>query len=105
MAEILRVGIIGAGWPGTAHAKGYADAGAYKIVAVADLIPQRRQNLMKEHNIPREYADAKDLLADKEIDAVSICLPNFLHAPITIAALKKGKHVMCENPPALSAAE
>ena len=100
-----RIGIIGGGWPGSAHARGYQSTGGFKLLAVADLIPDRRTQLMAEFSIPRQYASAEELLADKEIDAVSICLPNHLHAPIAIAALRAGKHVVCEKPPALSAKE
>ncbi|MGE5611076.1 MAG: Gfo/Idh/MocA family protein [Bacillota bacterium] len=105
MAETIRVGIIGGGWPGAMHARGYLTAGSFKIVAVADLIPERRKKLMAEYQITREYADALELIADKEIDAVSICLPNALHAPTTVAALRAGKHVLCETPPAISVKE
>src|SRR5512140_2547334 len=100
MAETIKVGIVGGGWPGAAHARGYLAAGGFRLVAVADLIPERRKKLMAEFQVPREYADAMDLVADREIDAVSICLPNDLHAPIAKAALKAGKHVLCETPPA-----
>jgi len=99
---MIRVGIVGAGWPGQAHARGFADAGGFKIVAVADLIPERRKKLMIDFGIEREYPDAKQLIKDKGIDAVSICLPTALHAPIAIAALRAGKHVVCETPPALN---
>jgi predicted dehydrogenase len=105
MPESVRVGIIGAGWPGSAHARGYLNTPGFKLLAIADLIPDRRKKLMAEFQIPREYGDAKDLLADKEIDAVSICLPNDLHAPIAAAALKSGKHVLCEKPPAPTLAQ
>jgi predicted dehydrogenase len=105
MAETLRVGIIGGGWPGQAHAKGYATAGGFKLTGVADLIPERRKQLMAEFSIAKEFDDAKKLLADRDIDVVSICLPNHLHAPIAIAALKASKHVLCERPPALDAKE
>lgn len=105
MAEMIRVGIIGGGAPGGAHARGYQANSGFKIVAIADLIPRRRQERMKEFQIPREYADAQDLLADREIDAVSICLPTYLHAPVALAALKAGKHVLCEKPPAMNAKE
>jgi predicted dehydrogenase len=105
MGEQIRVGIIGCGWPGAAHARGYLGAGGFKLAAVADLIPDRRRKLMAEFQIAREYSDAKDLLKEKEIDAVSIALPNHLHAPIALAALRAGKHVLCEKPPAISAAE
>ncbi|CAN5591215.1 Gfo/Idh/MocA family oxidoreductase [soil metagenome] len=105
MAQPLRVGIIGAGWPGTAHAKGYSGAGGYKVAAVADLIPARRKQLMQSSGATCEYSDAKELIADKEIDVVSICLPNHLHLSTTLAALKSGKHVCCEKPPTLDAGE
>src|SRR5215203_5888167 len=85
-----RVGIIGAGWPGTAHAKGYLAAGGFRLVAVADLIPARRTKLLAECGIQREYASADELLKDKELDVVSICLPNHLHVTTTLAALKAG---------------
>jgi predicted dehydrogenase len=101
MAESIRVGIAGAGWPGQAHARGYKEAGAgFKIVAVADLIPDRRKRIMADYGAAREYSDAKELVADKEIDVISVCLPTALHAPIAIAAIKAGKHVVCEKPPA-----
>jgi predicted dehydrogenase len=100
-----RVGIIGAGWPGTAHAKGYLAAGGFRLVAVADLIPARRTKLLAECGIQREYASADELLKDKELDVVSVCLPNHLHVTTTLAALKAGKHVVCETPPALSTSE
>ncbi|HEX2970851.1 MAG TPA: Gfo/Idh/MocA family oxidoreductase [Tepidisphaeraceae bacterium] len=105
MAETIRVGIIGGGWPGAMHARGYLTAGSYKIVAVADLIPERRKKLMAEYQIAREYAGAESLIADRDIDAVSVCLPNTLHAPVALAALRGGKHVLCETPPSMSAKE
>ena len=105
MPEATRIGIIGGGWPGKAHAKGYHTAGGFKLAAIADLIPARRKQMMDEFSIVREYADGRELIDDKEIDAVSICLPNHLHAPMAIAALKAGKHVICEKPPGLSVKE
>jgi predicted dehydrogenase len=105
MADQIRIGIIGGGWPGKAHAKGYKAAGGFKLTAVADLIPARRKQLMDEFAIAREYADAKELVESSDVDAISICLPNHLHAPIAIAALRAGKHVVCEKPPGLSVKE
>ncbi len=105
MAQAIRVAILGAGWPGAKHAEGYRAAGGFQIVAVADLIPSRRQALMQQFGIGREVADASEILKDPAIDAVSVCLPNHLHAPIALAALKAGKHVVCEMPPCLNASE
>jgi predicted dehydrogenase len=99
------VGVIGGGWPGKAHAKGYVGSGGYRLVAVADLIPSRRREMMDQFKIPREHATWEDMVADTEVDAVSVCLPNHLHAAVTLAALRAGKHVVCERPPALTAAE
>jgi predicted dehydrogenase len=101
----IRVGIIGAGWPGGKHAEGYKLAGGFQVVAVADLIPARRRKLMADFAVGREYADATALLTDVQVDAVSVCLPNALHLPVVLAALKAGKHVICETPPALNAGE
>jgi predicted dehydrogenase len=104
-ARTTRIGIIGGGWPGKAHARGYQAAGGFKLMVVADLIPLRRKQMMDEFGIAREYADARELIDDKEIDAISLCLPNHLHAPIAVAALKAGKHVLCEKPPGLGVKE
>ena len=105
MAQSVRVGIIGGGWPGAAHAKGYAEAGGFKIVAVADLIPSRRGKIIADHPGAKEYAQGEELLKDENVDAVSVCLPNHLHAPMTVAALRAGKHVLCEKPPAVNVAQ
>jgi predicted dehydrogenase len=96
---------MGCGWPGGAHAKGYRESGGFRVSAVADLIPERRKKLIADFGAMKEYAEAKELLRDKELDAVSICLPTFLHAPMALAALRAGKHVICEKPPALDGRE
>jgi len=60
---------------------------------------------MEDFGATREYGDANDLLRDVQVDAVSVCLPNAMHLPIVTAALKAGKHVLCETPPALNSGE
>lgn len=105
MAQSTKAGIIGAGWPGRKHAEGYQAAGGFSVVAVADLIPSRRRAVMEQFKVSREFGDADALIKDTEIEVVSVCLPNHLHLPVTLAALKGGKHVVCETPPALNAAE
>src|SRR5689334_15736630 len=106
MADAIKVGIIGCGWPGTQHALGYKQSGGFRIVAIADLIPQRRRQVIETYAPnAKEYDDGAALIKDRNIDAVSICVPNDLHAPMTLAALRIGKHVICEKPPTISAAE
>jgi predicted dehydrogenase len=105
MSQAIRVGIVGGGWPGHAHAKGYQASGGFKLVAVADLIPDRRKKMMSAYGITTQYADAAELIANRNIDAVSVCLPNHLHVRFVVEALRAGKHVVCETPPALTVRE
>lgn len=105
MSTAIKVGIAGAGWPGAKHAEGFKAAGGFQVVAVADLIPSRRKALLQQCPGAAEHADAQALVDDKSIDAVSVCLPNHLHAPVVTAALKSGKHVVCETPPSALAAQ
>ncbi|MFO7166787.1 MAG: Gfo/Idh/MocA family oxidoreductase [Chloroflexota bacterium] len=109
--EPVRVGVIGAGWPGERHAEGYVANPDARLVAIADANPERaaafaaRFGYLQNGQTLKVYSDYTELLADPEIEAVSVALPNFLHRPATIAALEAGKHVLCEKPPALNHAE
>jgi len=100
LSQTLRVGIIGAGRPAHRHAEGYRAAGGFQLTAVADPLPSRRAGLAAQFSIARVCIDAREIVEDEKIDVVSVCLPNDLHAPIVAAALKAGKHVVCEMPPA-----
>jgi predicted dehydrogenase len=104
MAEI-RVGIIGGGWPGQTLVSALATAGGFKIVAVADLIPARRKKIVEQFSARQEYETGEELIKDVGVDAVCVGVPNDLHAPITLAALRAGKHVLCETPPAVTSSE
>jgi predicted dehydrogenase len=99
MSDKLKVGIIGTGIIGKSHVRGYQSMqNDVEIVAVADIDESEAQRVAQEHDIPHVFSDYRDLLKIDEIDSVDVCLPNFLHAPITIAALEAGKHVYCEKP-------
>ncbi len=104
MTDKLRVGIIGCG-VGLAHARGYARLPNVAIVALADAKPDRFRRITDEIPVPDLYTSYDELLARDDIDAVSIALPNFLHAPATLAALEAGKHVLIEKPLAMTVAE
>jgi predicted dehydrogenase len=76
-----------------------------QVVAIASRDHAKAAQAAAELGIPRAYGSYDALLADAEIDAVYNPLPNHLHVPWTLAALERGKHVLCEKPIALSVAE
>lgn len=100
-----KIAIIGAGGMAAYHARGFREAGA-EIVALADVNGAAAEKAAAKHGIGRHFSDVAEMLrALPEIDAVSIIVPNKFHAPLALQALKAGKHVFCEKPPALSARE
>lgn len=83
------------------HAPEYAANQSVEIVAFVDRVPERAEKLAKKYDA-RALTKWEDALELKGVDAVSVCTPNYLHAPITVAALKAGKHTLCEKPMATS---
>lgn len=104
MSEI-RFGFIGAGQISHISAASVQKHEQGRIVAAQDLNAERLQDLRDAFAIPRGYATADELLADPEIDAVYIAVPNKFHAPLAKQALKAGKHVILDKPFAFSLAE
>lgn len=104
MKQKLKYGIIGTGGIAMGkHLPGYSGLKEdVEIVAACDIDGTRLKDAGQRFNIPHLYTDYNELLALKEIDMVSVCLPNYLHAPVTIKALKSGKHVHCEKPMAMN---
>ena len=99
---MLKVGIIGAGSIADRHLKSYGNNPDAQVVAIADLNEALAKERAENFGIDRYYTDYKKILDDKEIDAVDIVTPTFTHCNITVEALKAGKHVLCEKPPALT---
>ena len=87
------------------HAQAVSATKDAVLYACADLDKERRKKFEKEHAPEKSYTEYEKLLGDKNVDAAVICLPNFLHFPASLAALESGKHVLCEKPPTLNAAE
>ena len=104
MAKI-KVGVIGCGAIAQRrHITEYADNSQVEIVAVCDINEERVNEVAEQYNA-KAYTNYEELLNDADIDAISVCLPNYLHAEVSIAALNKGKHVLCEKPMATSKEE
>jgi predicted dehydrogenase len=106
MTERISVGIIGAGTiAGRGHIPGYLDQPDARLTAVCDVVGERASLVAEELGAGHVCEDYRELLELDDVDAVSVCTPNKFHAPIAIAALRAGKHVLCEKPPAMSADE
>jgi predicted dehydrogenase len=71
-------------------------------VALYDPLRERAEKLAAEHGIAKVYTSAEEMLAKEKLDVVSICAPNAFHAPLAIAALQAGAHVLTEKPMALN---
>lgn len=98
-----KIGIIGAGGMLRYHHEGFKQAGA-EVIAVADVNAEAAARAAAANGIARSFGSPAEMFAAcPELDAVSIITPNKFHAPLAIEALKAGKHVFCEKPPALSA--
>ena len=99
----IKVGVIGAGGIATHHIRGYQQAGTPVIMvadAQADVARRRGEELGCAWT-----ADYRDLLARPDIDAVSICVPNWLHYEVADAAVDAGKAVLCEKPMTIQLAQ
>ncbi|MCM3732516.1 Gfo/Idh/MocA family oxidoreductase [Fictibacillus nanhaiensis] len=101
----VKVGIIGCGSIANhRHLPEYAQNQDVEIVAVCDVVKERAEAAQAIYG-GEIFTDYNELLARDEVEAVSVCTPNYLHAPISVAALKAGKHVLCEKPMATSLQE
>lgn len=103
--EKLRVGVIGCGSIAQhRHLPEYKSNKNVEIVAVCDIHEGRAQEVAEKYGV-KSFTSYEELLNSSLVDAVSICTPNYLHAPISIAALNVGVHVLCEKPMATSKEE
>ncbi|MEC0308649.1 Gfo/Idh/MocA family oxidoreductase [Paenibacillus lautus] len=94
----INVGVIGTGSISAMHLQSYQKHANANLLAVCDLNEERAQRAAEKYGATKVYTDYNELLADPEIDAVSICTWNNTHAEISIAALNAGKHVLVEKP-------
>jgi predicted dehydrogenase len=101
--EKARIGLIGAGWIGTEHARNLSANPRAELVAIADFNRANAEKVRDAYSPQAEVVvDYRQLLERKDVDAVYICSPNAMHAEMSIAAARNGKHIMCEKPMAVT---
>jgi predicted dehydrogenase len=99
----LRAGVIGTGFIGPVHVEALRRLGV-QVTALCD-VPKRVQAAAERLAIPQTFGDYRELLRSPEVDVVHITAPNRYHAGMSLAALKAGKHVVCEKPLAMNTRE
>lgn len=100
-----RIAIIGSGGISHVHMAAYKKLPDVEVVANCDINEERAKEFAQTYGIPHCYVDYHEMLEKEEIDGVSICTWNNVHAPATMAALNAGVNVLCEKPLALNAKE
>lgn len=102
-ATPYRAAVIGTGFMGRTHTHAVHATGG-RVVGVAGSSLAKAERFAAGHGIPDAHEDALDLVRRDDVDVVHVCTPNHLHAPLSLAALEAGKHVVCEKPLATDAA-
>ncbi|HZO94494.1 MAG TPA: Gfo/Idh/MocA family oxidoreductase [Candidatus Baltobacteraceae bacterium] len=98
----LKVGIVGSGFGGAVHAPAYALHPRFEVVAIAS--PSSAERVAAERKIPHAFRSVEEMLRGVELDVVSVASPPFDHHRSVLAALRAGKHVLCEKPLGLTLA-
>ncbi len=94
----LKVGVIGVGGIARSHMPGWAASEDAEVVAGGDISEAALQAWGAQYGVGRLETDVAALINDPDIDIIDVCTPNNYHAPLSIAALEAGKHVICEKP-------
>jgi len=96
----VNIGIVGAGFIAETRARSYAGVTGYdaRIVAVASRGQERARAYAQRFGVPDVLSDFEALLDRKDVDVVDLCVPNYLHRPMTEQAAAAGKHVVCSKP-------
>jgi len=105
MRQCIRYGVISASGMARSHMRAIRDNPNARLAAVCDLDLAKAQSAAEQFGADQVYQDYRQLLDDDAIDAVVVCTPDQLHREMSVAALTRGKHVLCEKPMALTVAD
>jgi predicted dehydrogenase len=96
MSGRVRIGIVGTGGMGGAHARAYSAIPEAEVAACFDIVPERAKSFADQHGVPKVASDLDSLIGD--VDAVAVVTPDKHHAATSLAVLRAGKHLICEKP-------
>ena len=99
---MFKVGIIGVGYVGNIHLTKFSTIEGVEITAIQDKDAKSIDHAKANFDVKTTYKSHKHLLKNEFLDLVVICVPNHLHAELTLEALKSGHNVLCEKPMALN---
>jgi predicted dehydrogenase len=99
---MIKLGIIGTGGMANGHAQAFTAMKGVSVTACCDIDAERVKAFAKKYAIPRWYTDSAEMLGTESLDAVSNATVDAMHAPISLAAIARGLHVMCEKPLAVT---
>ncbi len=102
---MIKLAIAGTGGMARTHARQFSGIRGVKVVACCDIDGARAKAFAAEHQIPQVYNDFPEMLARADFDALTNVTPDACHAPLTLQALARGKHVFCEKPLATNFAD
>ena len=105
MVSPIRIGVMGARWPGRSHTEGLQGAKGAEVVAVADPDIKTRSAFIDTFGLMAEYNDYRVMLRKESLDAVVISLPTAMHYDAARHSLSADCHILCEKPPTTTAAE
>ena len=106
MGRQMNIGVVGCGnHAQIAHLPFLSRDNRCRLIAVCDTDPRKIDYIGTKYNIPKRYQDFQEIVEDEEIEALVIAAPNYLHVPMSVTALKYGKHVLCETPMAVNLKE
>jgi len=92
------IGFLGAGYRARSHISVFSKLESARLVAVCDVQKEKAKTVAKEFNIPKFYSDYEEMLRDREVEAVVVATPDYMHGEHNLKALQAGKHVLSEIP-------
>src|SRR5688572_14212112 len=104
LSSIVRVGVVGLGMV-RKHVENFQKSSHAKVQALCDQNSDLLKKTAAEFSVPQVFTDFEEFIERAEIDAVALVVPNYLHKPMTIAALERGLHVLGEKPMAMDVPE